>query len=91
MILSGQNANFEHYISHWMRDRVFQQGGLMQALRSLSPVRPFANPDEENSDPFLRVIRRHHWRIGQIGSPFFRRVSRNKKHHVWMPALVTVV
>jgi hypothetical protein len=34
----------------------------VRGLRSRRRVGPFADPDEENSHPFSRIIRRHNWR-----------------------------
>ena len=48
-------------------------------------IRPSADPDEENRRPFFGIIRGHHRRARQIGSPTFRSVTRNKKHQVRMP------
>jgi hypothetical protein len=62
----------------------------VRGLRSRRCVGPFADPDEENSHPFFRVIRRHKWRARQIGSPAFRRVARNKKHQMRMPTHIAV-
>jgi len=59
--------------------------------RSRRQIGPFANPDHENRRPFFRVIRRHNRRARQIGSPAFRRVARNKKHQVRMPAPASIV
>ncbi len=55
------------------------------------PIGPIANQDHENSYPFFRIIRRHNGRAWQIGSPALRRVTRNKKHQMWMPVLAVVV
>ena len=54
-------------------------------LRGWRPVGPIADPDEENRRPFFGIIRGHHRRARQIGSPALRRVSWNKKHQVRMP------
>src|SRR6266699_3688247 len=43
-------------------------GRSVHNRRSRCPIGPLGNPDEENSHPFFRVIRRHNRRARQIGT-----------------------
>ena len=65
--------------------------GSVGHRRKWCAIGPFADEDHENSDPFFRVVRGHNRRAGQIGSPAFRCVARNKKHQMWMPTPAAVV
>lgn len=54
--------------------------------RARCPIRPLANPDEEYGDALLRVIHGHNRRAWLVGSPAFRRVARDNKHKMRVPA-----
>ena len=64
---------------------------LVLHRRSRRPIRPVADPDHEDCGPLLRVVRSDNRRTREIGSPAFRRVARDEKHHMRVPAGALVV
>lgn len=84
----GRSAEGKHHVSSAASSSIEPES--VNDRGSRRPIGPFADPDEENRRPFFRVIRRHNRRARQIGSPAFRRVARNKKHQMRMPAHVVV-
>jgi hypothetical protein len=55
------------------------------------PIGPFAGQNHKNGYVCFKVIDRYNRRAGQIGSPAFRGITRNKKHDMWMPVPGTIV